>query len=136
MIKQISARLAQERARLKLTQAKMASYAGVVMRTYVNYEAGSREIGGGALAQLAAVGADVLYILTGERSTTALSKDERVVLEGYRALDTRGRAGVLGMISGLTTPEGGVRVQGTVGQYVEGDMKAPFTLHIGKKKKE
>ncbi len=104
------------------------------------------------LAQIAAVGVDVLYILTGQRNTSDLSGDEGVLLAGYRSLDAKGRAGVLGMIAGMTqqvapapmaekTTTVHQNFEGAnVGQHVTGDLTAPFTINVGgarrKKKRE
>lgn len=134
---EMGARLAQERTRLKLKQPAMAKHMGVVTRTYTKYEAGGEEISAGALARLAAIGVDILYIVTGKSAAHTLSDEEQMVLNGYRLLDARGRAGVLGMMSGLTAPESSARIQAEIGQYVKGDMnvKGPITIQMGKKKR-
>ncbi|CAB5285382.1 XRE family transcriptional regulator [Burkholderia multivorans] len=98
-------------------------------------------------------GVDVAYLLTGQRSAAALRTDEEVLLAGYRALDTKGRAGVLGMIAGMTqqgatesasTKTAKVRQNfegANIGQHVTGDVTAPFSINMGgsagrKKKRE
>ena len=63
-----SDRLKEERKRLGLIQDEMARIAGVAKSSYCNYEAGSREPTASFFANIAAAGADVTYILTGERS--------------------------------------------------------------------
>ncbi|AJG19110.1 Phage repressor [Cupriavidus basilensis] len=57
-------------------------------------------------------------------------------MAGYRLLDARGRAGVLALIGGMQPDNGNaiVRVKGNVGQYVEGNVTAPFTIDMSKKK--
>lgn len=104
------------------------------------------------LAKVAAVGVDVLYVLTGQRNTSELSSDEEVLVAGYRSLDAQGRAGVLGMIGGMTQapaapkPKKATTVHqnfegANVGQHVTGDVTAPFSINMGgsagrKKKRE
>jgi hypothetical protein len=58
------------------------------------------------LAAWAAAGADIQYILTGERSASALTQDERLLIEEYRKLDARGRHAALGAVMGLGSPPG------------------------------
>lgn len=67
MFAQIGLRLEEERKRLGLNQDQMAGLGGVAKRTYCNYEAGSREPGASLLASLAKIGADIQYIVTGQR---------------------------------------------------------------------
>ncbi|TAL53800.1 helix-turn-helix transcriptional regulator [Pandoraea sp.] len=97
-----SERLREERKRLGLNQADFAKQGGVKKDAQLNYENGTRRPDASYLEALAAIGVDVLYVLTGEHSASTLSADEQMLLAGYRSLDARGRAGVLGAISGLT----------------------------------
>jgi transcriptional regulator with XRE-family HTH domain len=60
-------RLAQERARLGLTQAQVAQLAEIARRTQVNYESGERAPDAGYFDALAQRGFDALYVLTGRR---------------------------------------------------------------------
>lgn len=120
----IGERLREERERLGLNQADFAACGGATRKTQYNYEAGERAPDGGFLAAIAAAGADVQYILTGIRSSAALAPDEQALLAGYRALDARGKAGVFGMIGGLTeSPTAiGQQFNAEVGQVVQGDI--------------
>ncbi|MGZ5055813.1 MAG: helix-turn-helix domain-containing protein [Methylobacter sp.] len=77
-------RLQEERQRLGLTQAEAAEIGGVKRRSQINYEAGDSYPDGRYFAAIAAIGADVQYILTGMRSSVALAPDERLLLERYR----------------------------------------------------
>lgn len=84
-----SDRLREERKRLGMNQTELAAAAGVQKQAQVNYEAGKRSPNADYLAALAAVGADVLYILTGQRSQPVpaealLPVDERIMLDNYR----------------------------------------------------
>ena len=61
-------RLKEERIRLGLTQADFAGKGGVLRRAQVHYESGERCPDGHYFAKIAAAGADVHYILTGNKS--------------------------------------------------------------------
>lgn len=117
-------RLFEERERLGLTQDKFADIAGVTRRSQINYERGERCPDGNYFAAIAAAGADVQYILTGAHSADALAPDEIMLLTGYRSMDTRGKAGVLGMIGGMTQGPASVGQQfnAPVGQVAQGDI--------------
>ncbi len=136
-------RLAEERDRLGFSQAEMAQRGGVAVRTYANYEAGEREPGLSALANWQTAGVDSLYIVTGQRSASAMAPDEEMVLAGYRKLDARGRAGVLALIGGMQPPAAPTRTgmvfHGKVGDVknIEGDyhQNEPVTINVGAKKK-
>lgn len=133
-------RLKEERRRLGLNQENFAALGGVKKDAQVNYENGSRKPDSAYLEAVAAAGVDVLYVLTGEFSSEALTKDEKELLTGYRNLDIRGKAGVLGMIGGMTTPPQGNQAtfHGNVSQTVQGDqtVTAPMTFNVGGKKKK
>ncbi|HBN9615870.1 TPA: helix-turn-helix domain-containing protein [Pseudomonas aeruginosa] len=90
-----SERLRQERKRLSLTQAQAAQKAAVTRETWSRYETGALLPGMEVLAALANAGADVHYILTGQRQgvpssapaqeqETPLAPDERILLDNYR----------------------------------------------------
>lgn len=61
-------RLRQERERLGLSQTEFGQLGGVKKLAQINYEKGQRQPDAAYLAGIAAAGADVLYILTGQRS--------------------------------------------------------------------
>lgn len=116
MFVHISERLEEERKRLGFTQAQMAGLGGVAVRTYSNYEAGDREPGVGLLAGLAKVGADVQYIITGQRSAQALSQDEDQLISLFRAAPLPVKAATM---AGLAA--GGVPQAGSVTNTNSGD---------------
>ncbi len=134
-------RLRAERQRLKLNQDDFSAFGGVKKRAQVSYEQDERSPGAEYLSALASKGVDVMFLLTGQYTAGTLSEDESELIAGYRSLDVRGKAGALGMISGMTMPKetGKAVFHGSVGQVVEGDQHntAPlnFTLGSGKKKK-
>lgn len=90
-------------------------------------------------ALVAATGVDVRYIITGRRDgppPEALAPDERVLLDGYRALDpaTRKRllAFVLGGESTASAPK--VVVHGGTGTQIETN-RAPINIDMRTKGK-
>jgi len=90
-------RLKEERERLELTQTAFAAIGGATRKTQFNYETGERVPDGAYLAAIAEAGADVLYILTGERSrpvppTYDQPPEERALLSDYRTTDAQGKA--------------------------------------------
>ncbi len=68
---QFGERLAQERARLGLTQADLAVHAGIARRTQINYEAGERAPDATYLHALDARGIDPLFLITGRTAHDA-----------------------------------------------------------------
>jgi len=98
-------RLAEERARLWGTQQEAADFFGVSRVTWGQYERGNATPTGDVLAGLAQQGADVLYILTGQRnpnpSTSRPSPpqytpppptaEERALLSDFRTTDAQGK---------------------------------------------
>ena len=67
----ISERLKTERENLGLSQQALADRLSISLRSQQNYEKGDRSPDSAYLAAIATAGADVLYILTGERSAAA-----------------------------------------------------------------
>jgi len=120
----IGERLREERERLGYNQTDFAGLGEASLRSQSEWEKGKAFPNAKVLAAIAAAGADVQYILTGIRSSAALTSDEQMLLAGYRALDARGKAGVFGMIGGLTqSPESvGQQFNAPVGQVAQGDI--------------
>jgi transcriptional regulator with XRE-family HTH domain len=100
----IGERLKAERLRLEKPQAEVAESCGVTKRTQVNYESGGRFPDAQYLASFAAMGADILYVVTGTRfsyqTSTAsamalrepyLPPKEAALLENYRSADAVGK---------------------------------------------
>lgn len=91
----IGERLREERERLSYSQADFAAIAGAHRKSQGNYESGERAPDGIYLAAIAAAGADVLYILTGQHGiepAPALSREEAVLLDNFRHCPPEGRA--------------------------------------------
>ena len=64
----IGSRIKLERERLGMTQAEMATAGGVQKVAQSNYERNVRKPNAGYLQAIAFAGADVLFILTNQRS--------------------------------------------------------------------
>ena len=98
----ISTRLQEERKRLGLTQESVAAQLGATKRSVINWEGGAALPGAEVLARYAAAGADVLYILTGQRAggasapppPRAVSEGDRILLDNFHAAPAQVQAGV------------------------------------------
>lgn len=95
-----SDRLRSERERLDLSQQAVADRCGVAARSQRNYEAGERLPDAAYLAALAAVGADISYVLTGQHSAHSLSADERELLALFRAAPLAVKMAAIGALQG------------------------------------
>ncbi|MGD7095913.1 helix-turn-helix domain-containing protein [Ralstonia pseudosolanacearum] len=136
-------RLEEERQRLGLGKGEMARAGAVSAAAYTNYLKGERTPDLTALQAWAKAGVDPLYIAIGQRIPALLSPEEELILGGYRKLDARGRAGVLGLISGMQPqqskpPRAGNVFHGKVGNIIEGDyhQEKPLTINMGGGKKK
>jgi len=130
----------EERQRLGMNQDEFAAAGGMKRRAQTLYERDERAPDAAYLRALAAIGVDVAYIVTGEKTAASLSAEEIELLHGYRELDVRGKARVLGVIDGMAEPASTGKTQhiafhGKVGQQIAGDITAPQTINMGNKKK-
>jgi len=142
-----------ERLRLGMSQEEFGAAGGVKKRTQISYEQDERSPDAIYLRAISAIGVDVQFILTGDQATASLTQDEKELLSGYRGLDIRGKAGVLGMIDGMASPLGGVGLsrnvqheqsryainpvfKGDVGQTIYGDVTSPNTVNMPQKGKK
>lgn len=91
---EISDRLRGEREAMGLSQQAMAELSGITARSQRNYESGERLPDAAYLAAIAKAGADVVYVLTGQRdgSVPTLDAAERVLLDSYRRCQPEARA--------------------------------------------
>lgn len=139
-------RLKSERKRLGMTQPEFALVGKVEKGTQINYEQDKRFPSADYLIAIASVGVDTQYVLHGTAASATLTEDENELLVGYRKLDLRGKARVLGVVEGITEPaitpssrgiEGKTQMvfHGKVGQQIHGDITAPQTINMGRKKK-
>lgn len=95
-------RLAEEREKLWATQQEAADFFEISRVTWGQCERGNATPSGEVLAGLAQRGADVLYILTGQRSSVepALTADERELLGLFRSATLTGKAAAIGALQG------------------------------------
>lgn len=87
-------RLREERKRLAFSQEQMAAAGGVQRNTQSLYERGERKPDIEYLAGIAKAGADILFIITGERmplKSSTLSIKESSLIDSYRAAAEEGR---------------------------------------------
>ena len=112
----IGKRLREERERLGLSQPAFAAVAGTTKQTLFSWETGKTAPDGFQLAALATTGADVLYILTGQRTggasapppPRAVSEGDRILLDNFHAAPAQVQAGVKTAL-GAFAPGGGAR---------------------------
>lgn len=80
----ISERFREQREHLRLTQGDVAELVCVSLNTVNNWERGSSSPSAAALARFSYAGADVLYIVTGERTPrSVLTAEENTLLDQY-----------------------------------------------------
>lgn len=100
----IGSRLKQERKRLGYSQVKFAKAAGSSKNSQYNYEKGERSPTADYLEAIAALGADVLYIVTGTRTpmpADSLSPEENQVVIDYRTVPSDDQAAIRRVASAL-----------------------------------
>lgn len=133
----ISERLKEERKRLGFNQEDFACVAGITRRPYAAWEAGNTSPTAVQLAALATVGADVRYIITGERegpAPEALSADERQLLALFRAAPLTGKAAAIGALQGAVGAGGKISQQ--FNAPVSGGVAGRNIVNKGRKKPE
>ncbi len=147
-LSELFVRLKEERNRLGLTQTAFGALAGVSKDAQLNYERGVRVPDAAYLAQIAAAGVDVLYLLTGRRTprhADGLGVAELSLLDSFTKADPAGRAALqaVAAIACRSTstvaaaPSTTVNVGGDVGQSVSGDQvnHAPVSFNVGRTRK-
>lgn len=98
----VGERLKEERERLGLNQTDFAALAQATRKALFNWETGTAAPNAIALAAWAAVGLDVLYVVTGQRTggasapppARAVSEGDRVLLDNFHAAPAQVQAGV------------------------------------------
>lgn len=111
----IGERLKEERERLVLSQTDFAALGGAGRKTQFNYETGERVPDAAYLAAIAAAGADVLYILTGQRGAPiapALKPDEAALLDNYRHCSTEMQQAAKTQLAAMAKPKGKMKKVG------------------------
>ncbi|WP_252275477.1 helix-turn-helix domain-containing protein [Pseudomonas subflava] len=100
----IGDRLREERERLGLSQGAFGELGGVKANAQGNYEKGDRFPDAAYLAAVAAVGVDVLYVVTGERKpqpASSITAEESELLKNFRRLTDAERGYTGNMVAGL-----------------------------------
>lgn len=92
----VGRRLVEERERLGMSQTAFFTACEVSKKAQFNFENDHNIPGGAYLIAAAALGADVLYILTGQRSQPVAPQAQlpprvRALVENYEASDDAGR---------------------------------------------
>ena len=103
----IGERLREERVRLGLSQTAFGEVGGVTKKSQMLYEGGERAPDAIYLAAVGAAGADVRYVVTGERDgppQVALSAEEQTLLSYFRAASSEVRRAAMGALVGATSP--------------------------------
>lgn len=134
----IGARLMEERNRLGMNQTDFAALGGVGKATQINYEKGERSPDADYLGAVAAVGVDVLYVVTGKRSGSAsLSQVESELLTRLRQGSPVLRGYLQELGQSPASAGNSVTIGGDVGQQVNGDqtVSGPMTFKVGGKRK-
>lgn len=111
----IGERLRSERQRLDLNQTQLGECGGVTKKTQMLYEAGGRSPDSLYLAAIAGLGADIRYIVTGERdgpAPEALTADERELLALFRAAPLAVKAAAIGALQGGSSKAPAKKVKG------------------------
>ncbi len=103
--REVGARLAAERQRLKLSQMQLAEACGVSKTSQVNYEAGRRAPDTIYLSAAMTAGVDVMFVISGLRHTSSANHDAFVTIP---LLDVKASAGN----GTLNAPEAEYAVQG------------------------
>lgn len=89
----ISDRFREERERLSLSQRQVAALLGTSLNTVNNWERGVSSASAEAVSRFGDSGADVLYILTGQRMPKAtLTAEETTLLDNYNSATEQGKA--------------------------------------------
>ncbi len=131
----IGERLRAERERLGLNQTDFAALGGIGRKTQFNYESGERSPDGAYLSAIAAGGADINYILTGQRQgAPVLTPDERQLVEMFRAAPLAVKAAAIGALQGGslgTTKDQTFHAR--VGKVIKVDGNVSGDFVVGKK---
>lgn len=130
----ISDRLVESRKALGLSQQALADCVGISARSQRNYESGERSPDADYLAAIAAAGADVLYILTGQHDPAAPALDaaEQVLVDSYRRCTPQARQNLI-QTAALLSAGLGVSPPSTPASVQVGNMHntAPGGVQVG-----
>lgn len=138
----IGPRIKAERERLGLSQTAFAELLGSTKRSVINWEGEAASPPADAVARMAAIGADALFILLGQRSqpiepAAALPKDKQALLNSYDMCSAAAKKNLLQtaalLAAGLTTGGAGGRagsgVNQTISAPVQGSVAGRDVFH-------
>lgn len=138
---EIGARLKEERERLDMSQTQFAAVGEASKRAQITYEKGESTPDAVYLNALSKVGVDVQYVVTGVRSSAALTGDEAELLARFRTASIEVKAAAIGALAAASTSKSATRQEqvfhGSVGQAVkvEGNLDQQGISFFGKGKK-
>lgn len=99
----ISERFREERERLGLSQGTVAELLGASLNTINNWERGTSAASAESVARFGDHGADVLYILTGQRtSKPVLTVVEAPLLDNYNNATEHGKAAARALLEAVS----------------------------------
>ncbi|WHS62247.1 helix-turn-helix transcriptional regulator [Pseudomonas sp. G2-4] len=101
----IGERLKEERSRLGLSQTDLGAAGGVGKTTQINYEKGAGTPDAKYLAAVEGLGVDVLYVVTGQRSSMGenqLSNDDLEIVKHVRNLGDEDKGAVMRLLRAFT----------------------------------
>ncbi len=102
----IGQRLAEERKRLSYNQVAFGKLGGVGKGTVINWEKDLTSPPGTFLAAIAAAGADVKYIITGERTKETLEPRVQALVDNYLKSSEKDKRVIEGVASQTAQPDG------------------------------
>ncbi|WP_064545688.1 helix-turn-helix domain-containing protein [Buttiauxella ferragutiae] len=108
----IGLRLKEERERLGLSQVAFGDIGGVKKLAQLNYEKGERHPDASYLSAVSKFGVDVLYVVTGVRSTVDLSDDEQELLNLYKKAPLAVKAAAIAALNAGISASTTVNVSG------------------------
>ncbi|RGP55989.1 helix-turn-helix domain-containing protein [Pseudomonas abyssi] len=133
----IGDRIREERDRLGFNQTAFGAIGGVRKQAQLKYEKGERFPGADYLAAIAKVGADVQYIVAGQRASSALAADEQEFLGLFRAAPLAVKAAAIGALKSAGGQQTNVqKVKKGVGQQFNagvGTVTSGDITNAGKK---
>lgn len=101
---EISNRLREERKRLGLNQTQLAEFGGVQLGSQSNYEKGERSPTVEYLKGIATAGADILYIVTGQRQhPNTLNAEYTQLIDQYRKVKPKDQAAISCLLASLAS---------------------------------
>lgn len=133
----LGVRLVEERKRLRMNQTDFGRLGAVSKGSQILYEKGDGSPTADYLSAIALSGVDVQYVLTGVRSSVALTPEERLLVERFRESERELRDAALRVLLGGPTTETTSHTFKEVGQYIHGSVnQTGLTLNVGGNKRK